>query len=163
MIKIEKKVFFIDFCLQINQNFPPLYQHLVTPSLYKVNKEKKICCCLPETFTMVQENFYFFKYLLFNVLNKFFLTLFINLYNKTTHSYIYIYMLRIAGQTAGPIKLKFFVDTHKNSNFFFNFSFELIIHGAKIWQFFQTIKLFSINLDCNFELSWETDILISIN
>ena len=25
---------------------------------------------------------------------------------------IYIYMLRIAGQTAGPIGLKFFVDTH---------------------------------------------------
>ena len=32
------------------------------------------------------------------------------LYNKTRHSYIY--MLRIGGQTAGPIGLKFFVDTH---------------------------------------------------
>ena len=32
-----------------------------------------------------------------------------NLYNKTRHSYIY--MLPIAGQTAGPIGLKFFVDT----------------------------------------------------
>ena len=28
------------------------------------------------------------------------------------HIYIFIYMLRIAGQTAGPIGLKFFVDTH---------------------------------------------------
>ena len=35
-----------------------------------------------------------------------------NLYNKTRHSYIYIYMLPIAGQTAGPIGLKLFVDTH---------------------------------------------------
>ena len=32
-----------------------------------------------------------------------------NLYNKTRHAYIY--MLRIAGQTAGPIGLKLFVDT----------------------------------------------------
>ena len=30
--------------------------------------------------------------------------------NKTRHSYIY--MLSIVGQTAGPIGLKFFVDTH---------------------------------------------------
>ena len=34
-----------------------------------------------------------------------------NLYNKTRHSYIYI--LRIAGQMAGPIGLKFFVETYK--------------------------------------------------
>ena len=34
----------------------------------------------------------------------------IYLYNKTRHSYIY--MLRIAGQTAGPIWLKFVLDTH---------------------------------------------------
>ena len=34
------------------------------------------------------------------------------LYNKTRQSYIYIYMFPIAGQTAGPIGLKFFVDTH---------------------------------------------------
>ena len=43
---------------------------------------------------------------------------------------IYIYMLRIAGQTAGPIGLKFFVDTHgwpwgvigyKNRFIFFQF------------------------------------------
>ena len=33
-----------------------------------------------------------------------------NLYNKTRHSYKY--MLCIAGQTAGPIGLNFFVDTH---------------------------------------------------
>ena len=33
-----------------------------------------------------------------------------NLYNKLRHSYIY--MLPIAGQTAGLIGLKFFVDTH---------------------------------------------------
>ena len=32
-----------------------------------------------------------------------------NLYNKTRQSYIY--MFPIAGQTAGPIGLKFFVDT----------------------------------------------------
>ena len=32
------------------------------------------------------------------------------LYNKTRHSYIYV--LSIAGQTAGTIELKFFVDTH---------------------------------------------------
>ena len=31
-----------------------------------------------------------------------------NLYNKIRHSY----MLRIAGQTAGPIGLNFFVDTN---------------------------------------------------
>ena len=34
----------------------------------------------------------------------------IYLHNKTRHSYIYI--LSIAGQTAGPIGLKVFVDTH---------------------------------------------------
>ena len=33
-----------------------------------------------------------------------------SLYNKTIHSYIY--MLPIAGQTAGTIGLTFFVDTH---------------------------------------------------
>ena len=32
------------------------------------------------------------------------------LYNKTRHSYIYMFPL--ACQTAGPIGLKFFVDTH---------------------------------------------------
>ena len=44
--------------------------------------------------------------------------------------HIYIYMLRIASQTAGPIRLKFFVDTHgvargcyrlKKLDIFFNF------------------------------------------
>jgi len=43
----------------------------------------------------------------------------IYLYNKTRHSYIY--MLRKAGQTAGPIGLKFCVDTLKiffSSKFF---------------------------------------------
>ena len=33
----------------------------------------------------------------------------LNLYNKTRHSYMY--MFPIAGHTAGPIGLKFFVDT----------------------------------------------------
>ena len=37
-------------------------------------------------------------------------TTLVNLYDKTRHSYIY--MFPIAGQTAGPIGLKFFVDTH---------------------------------------------------
>ena len=32
--------------------------------------------------------------------------------NKTRHSYIYIYMLRVAGQTARLIGMNFFVDTH---------------------------------------------------
>ena len=35
-----------------------------------------------------------------------------NLYNKTRHSCIYIYMLPIAGQTAGPNWLNFFVNTY---------------------------------------------------
>ena len=35
---------------------------------------------------------------------------YIYLFNKTRHSYIY--MLSIATLTAGPIGLKFFVDTH---------------------------------------------------
>ena len=34
-----------------------------------------------------------------------------NLYNKTRHSYLYV--LPIAGQTTGPIGLKFFVDTQE--------------------------------------------------
>ena len=35
------------------------------------------------------------------------------LYNKTRHLYIYIYIyVHIAGQTAGPIRLEFFVNTH---------------------------------------------------
>ena len=42
----------------------------------------------------------------------------IYLYNKTRHSYIY--MLRKAGQTAGPIGLKFCVDT---LNIFFSSKF----------------------------------------
>ena len=36
--------------------------------------------------------------------------IYLNLYNKTRHSYIYT--LSIAGQTARPIGRKFFVDTH---------------------------------------------------
>ena len=35
--------------------------------------------------------------------------LYVNLY--ITHDHIRLHMLRIAGQTAGPIGLKFFVDT----------------------------------------------------
>ena len=35
-----------------------------------------------------------------------------NLYNKTRRSFIYIYMLPKAGQTAVPIGLHFYVDTH---------------------------------------------------
>ena len=48
-----------------------------------------------------------------------------SLYNKTRH--IYIYMLPLAGQTTGPIELKFFVDSpgcyrlRKNRYIFFNF------------------------------------------
>ncbi len=36
------------------------------------------------------------------------------LYNKNQdiRIYVYVYMLRIAGQTAGPIGLTFFEDTH---------------------------------------------------
>ena len=46
------------------------------------------------------------------------------LYNKTRHSYIYIYMLRIAIETTGSIGLNLFVETHgwpglKNRDYFF--------------------------------------------
>ena len=47
-------------------------------------------------------------------------------------------MLRIAGQTAGPIGRKFFVDTHgwpeyrlKISEIFFNIFFQLFFHGQR--------------------------------
>ena len=37
--------------------------------------------------------------------------------NKKT----FVYMFSLAGQTAGPDGLKFFVDTHKNLNYYFLF------------------------------------------
>ena len=45
-------------------------------------------------------------------LKSYLLLVYFLLYNKTRHSYIYIYMFPIAGQTTGPIGLNFFVDTH---------------------------------------------------
>ena len=42
-------------------------------------------------------------------LKSYLLLVYFLLYNKTRHSYIY--MFPIAGQTTGPIGLKFFVDT----------------------------------------------------
>ena len=35
-----------------------------------------------------------------------------NLYNKALHSYIFVCMLAIAGQTVGPNRLTFFAGTH---------------------------------------------------
>ena len=48
-----------------------------------------------------------------------------NLYNKATHSYIYI-------QTAGPVELKFFVGTHGWPG----------VSQAKKFKFFSTLQFF---------------------
>ena len=56
------------------------------------------------------------------------------MYNETRHSCIS--MLLVAGQTAGPIGLKFFVDTQgcdrpKNRKFVFNFFNSFLFHGQR--------------------------------
>ena len=80
---------------------------------------------------------------IFSFSNK--ISILINLYNKTIHSYIY--MLRTAGQRAGPIGLTIFVDTHwwpggdmgqKNQKFFyifFKFVFQILFFYEQRWAF----------------------------
>ena len=65
-----------------------------------------------------------------------------NLYDKRRHSYTYIYVkLPIAGQTAGPIGLTFFADSHggrwcyrlKKSKFFLKHFFHIFFSNFFPW------------------------------